>query len=94
MKYSVKTKLIAVTFAVFAVAAVVFSLISYSAAKRSAEAVVKSLIDQSAVTAADALSGKIDAVTAVAADVSKDLSMSRAVDDYRMRLLEARNESY
>ncbi len=94
MKYSVKTKLIAVTFAVFAAAAVLFSLISYSAAKRSAEAVVKSLIDQSAITAADALSGKIDAVTAVAADVSKDLSMSRAVDNYRLRLLDARNESY
>ncbi len=94
MKYSVKTKLIAVTFAVFAVAAVLFSLISYSAAKRSAEAVVKSLIEQSAVTAADALSGKIDAVTAIASDVSKDLSMSRAVDDYRLRLLEARNKSY
>lgn len=94
LKYSVKTKLIAVTFAIFAVAAVLFSLISYSAAKRSAETVVKSLIDQSAITAADALSGKIDAVTAVAADVSKDLSMSRAVDNYRLRLLEARNESY
>lgn len=94
MKYSVKTKLIAVTFAVFAIAAMLFSLISYSAAKRSAEAVVKSLIEQSAVTASDALSGKIDAVTAVAADVSKDLSISRAVDDYRIRLLNLRNEGY
>ena len=94
MKYSVKTKLIAVTFVIFAVAAVMFSLISYSAAKRSAEAVVKSLIDQSVITAADALSGKIDAVTAVAEDVSKDLALSRAVDDYRLRLLEQRNEVY
>ena len=94
MKYSVKTKLIAVTFAVFAVAAVLFSLISYSAAKRSAETVVKSLIDQSVITAADALSGKIDAVTAVAGDVSKDLAISRAVDDFRLRLLEIRNGSY
>lgn len=94
LKYSVKTKLIAVTFAVFAVAAVLFSLISYSAAKRSANTVVTSLIDQSVITAADALSGKIDAVTSVAEDVSKDLAISRAVDDYRLRLLEQRNAKY
>ena len=94
MKYSVRTKLIAVTFTIFVAAAVLFSLISYSAAKRSAEAVVKSLIDQSVITASDALSGKIDAVTAVAEDVSNDLAISRAVDDYRLRLLEQRNEVY
>ncbi len=94
MKYSVKTKLIAVTIAVFAAAAVLFSLISYSAATRSAKTVVTSLIDQSVITAADALSGKIEAVTAIAGDVSKDLALSRAVDDFRLRLLELRNESY
>ncbi len=93
MKYSVKTKLIAVTLAVFAFAAAVFSLISYSAAKRSAEAVVTSLIDQSAVSAADALSGRIEAVTAIANDISHDAAISRAVDSLRLRLLELRNES-
>ena len=94
MKHSVKTKLITITLAVFAAAAVLFSLISYSAAKHSAEIVVTSLINQSAASAADALSGRIEAVTAVADDLSQDLALSRASDDFRLRLLDIRNESY
>lgn len=94
MKHSVKTKLIAITLAVFTAAAFLFSLISYSAAKHSAETVVKSLINQNAISAADALSGRIEAVTAVADDLSKDLALSRASDDFRLRLLDIRNESY
>lgn len=95
MKYSVKTKLIAVMLTVFAVAAAAYSFISYSSAKRSAETVIKSLIGQSAVSAAETLSGKIEAVTAVCDDLSNnDAAFNRAVDEIRLRLLDMRNENY
>ena len=95
MKHSVKTKLIAVMLAVFAAAAAAYSFISCSSAKRSAEAVVKSLIGQSAVSAAETLSGKIEAVTAVCDDLSdNDAAFNRAVDEIRLRLLDMRNENY
>ena len=81
--------------AVFAAAAAVYSYISYSSAKSSAEAVVTSLIDQSAVSAAETLSGKIEAVTAVCDDLSgNDAAFNRAVDEIRLRLLDMRNENY
>ncbi|MCM1059054.1 MAG: methyl-accepting chemotaxis protein [Eubacterium sp.] len=95
MKYSVRTKLIAVMLVIFAAAAAAYSFISYSSAKRSAEAVVISLIEQSAVSAAETLSGKIEAVTAVCDDLSdNDAAFNRAVDEIRLRLLDMRNESY
>lgn len=95
MRCSVKIKITAVILAVFAAAAAVCSYISYSSAKRSAEAVVTSLIDQSAVSAAETLSGKIEAVTAVCDDLSgNDAAFNRAVDEIRLRLLDMRNENY
>lgn len=95
LKYSVKTKLIAVMLTVFAVAAAAYSFISYSSAKHSAETVIKSLIGQSAVSAAETLSGKIEAVTAVCDDLSdNDAAFNRAVDEIRLRLLDMRNENY
>lgn len=94
MKYSVKTKLIAVILIVFAVAAASFSYISYVCAKRSAEAAVLSLIDRSAASAEEALSGRIEAITAVTDDLSvNDAAFNRAVDEIRLRLLTVRNES-
>lgn len=95
MKYSVRTKLIAVMLAIFAAAAAAYSYISYSSARRSAEAVVRSFIEQSAVSAAETLSGKIEAVTAVCDDLSdNDAAFNRAVDEIRLRLLDMRNENY
>lgn len=95
MKYSVKTKLIAVILIIFAVSAAAYSFISCSSAKRSAETVIKSLIEHSAVSAAETLSGKIEAVTAVCDDLSdNDAAFNRAVDEIRLRLLDMRNENY
>lgn len=95
MRYSVRAKLIIVMLIVFTAAAAGYSYISYSSAKRSAEAAVTSLIDQSAVSAAEALSGKIEAVTAVCDDLSgNDAAFNRAVDEIRLRLLDMRNENY
>lgn len=95
MRCSVKTKITAAVLAVFAAAAAVYSYFSYSSAKRSAEAVVTSLIDQSAASAAETLSGKIEAVTAVCDDLSgNDAAFNRAVDEIRLRLLDMRNENY
>lgn len=95
MKYSVRTKLIAVMLAIFAAAAAAYSYISYSSARRSAEAVVRSFIEQSAVSAAETLSGKIEAVTAVCDDLSdNDAAFNRAIDEIRLRLLDMRNENY
>ncbi|MDE6762595.1 MAG: methyl-accepting chemotaxis protein [Oscillospiraceae bacterium] len=95
MKYSVKTKLIAVMLAFFAAAAAAYSFISYSSARRSAETVIKSLIEQSAVSAAETLSGKIEAVTAVCDDLSdNDAAFNRAIDEIRLRLLDIRNKNY
>ncbi|MDE5992510.1 MAG: methyl-accepting chemotaxis protein, partial [Oscillospiraceae bacterium] len=57
--------------------------------------VVVSLIEQSAVSAAETLSGKIEGVTAVSDDLSdNDAAFNRAVDEIRLRLLDMRNESY
>ncbi|MDE5992136.1 MAG: hypothetical protein K2G87_03710, partial [Oscillospiraceae bacterium] len=93
MRYSVRTKLIAVMLVVFAAAAAAYSFISYSSAKRAARTVVVSLIEQSAVSAAETLSGKIEAVTAVSDDLSdNDAAFNRAVDEIRLRLLDMRNE--
>ncbi|MDE5576727.1 MAG: HAMP domain-containing protein [Oscillospiraceae bacterium] len=95
MRYSVRTKLIAVMLIVFAAAAAAYSFLSYSSAKRAARTVVVSLIEQSAVSAAETLSGKIEAVTAVSDDLSdNDAAFNRAVDEIRLRLLDMRNESY
>ncbi|MDE7304179.1 MAG: methyl-accepting chemotaxis protein [Oscillospiraceae bacterium] len=95
MRYSVRTKLIAVMLVVFAAAAAAYSFLSYSSAKRAARTVVVSLIEQSAVSAAETLSGKIEAVTAVSDDLSdNDAAFNRAVDEIRLRLLDMRNESY
>ncbi len=94
MRRSLKVKLIIFTILIFTAAAAVFSLLAYSAAERSAEAAAVSVIDQSALSAAEALSGKIDGISAVAADVSADLSLSRAPDPLRIRLLELKNQSY
>lgn len=95
MRYSVRTKLIAVMLVVFAAAAAAYSFLSYSSAKRAARTVVVSLIEQSAVSAAETLSGKIEAVTAVSDDLSgNDAAFNRAVDEIRLRLLNMRNESY
>lgn len=95
MRCSVRIKITAVMLVVFAAAAAVYSYISYSSAKSSAEAVVTSLIDQSAVSAAETLSGKIEAVTAVCDDLSgNDAAFNRAVDEIRLRLLDMRNENY
>lgn len=93
MRCSVKTKLIAVTLVIFTAAAAAFAFLSYAAAKRSAETAVLSVIDQSAYALSDALSGKIDAITAVADDVSADFAMSRAIDDVRLKLLDTRNKN-
>lgn len=95
MKCSIKIKITAVMLIVFAAAAAVYSYISYSSAKRSAETVITSLIDQSAASAAETLSGKIEAVTAVCDDLSgNDAAFNRAVDEIRLRLLDMRNENY
>lgn len=95
MRYSVRTKLIAVMLVVFTAAAAAYSFLSYSSAKRAARTVVISLIEQSAVSAAETLSGKIEAVTAVSDDLSdNDAAFNRAVDEIRLRLLDMRNESY
>ena len=91
---SVRTKLIIFTLLIFAAAAVAFSCLAYSAAKRSAEAAAVSVIEQSAASAADALSGKIDGIAAVAKDVSADLNLSRASDEFRRRMLELKNQGY
>lgn len=91
---SVRTKLIIFTLIIFTAAAAAFSFLAYSAAKRSAEAAAVSVIEQSAVSAADALSGNIEAITAIAKDVSADLALSRATDELRRRLLELKNEAY
>lgn len=92
MRCSVKTKLILFAVLIFSAAAAVFSYLSYSAAKRSAETVAISVIDQSAVSAAETLSGKIEAIMSVTDDVSKDIIMLRAIDDARINQLNVKNE--
>lgn len=95
MKYSVKTKLIVFTLIAVLAAAAAFAFISHSSAKRAAETVAVSLIDRSAAAAADNLSGKIKAVTAVSDDLSgNDAAFNRAADQIRLLLLEIRNKSY
>ena len=91
---SVRTRLIIFTLIIFAAAAAAFSFLAYSAAKHSAEAAAVSVIEQSAASAADALSGKINGISAVAKDVSADLNLSRASDEFRLRMLELKNEGY
>ncbi len=93
MRGSVKTKLIIFTIILFAAAAAVFSLLAYSAAKRSAEAAAVSVIEQSASSAAEAISGTAEGIYAVGQDAAGDLSLSRAPDKIRKRLLELKNES-
>ncbi len=94
MRRSVKLKLIIFTIVIFALAAAAFSLLAYSAAKRSAEAAALSVIEQSAVSAAGSVSGRIDAIEAIAEDVSSDTSLSRAPDEFRKNMLKIKNSSY
>ncbi len=94
MRRSIKVKLIIFTLLIFSAAAAAFSFLAYSAAKRSAETAAVSAIEQSAASAAEALSGKIGGISTVADDVAADLSLSRAPDPIRIRLLELKNESY
>ena len=91
---SVRTRLIIFTLIIFTAAAAAFSFLAYSAAKRSAEAAAVSVIEQSAASAADALSGKIEGIAAVAKDVSADMNLSRASDEFRRRMLELKNQGY
>lgn len=92
MRCSVKIKLIIFAVLIFSAAAAVFSFLSYSAAKRSAETVAASVIDQSAVSAAEILSGKIETIMSITDDVSKDVIMLRAIDDARINQLNVKNE--
>ncbi len=94
MRRSVKAKLIIFTIVVFSAAAATFSFLAYTAAKRSAEAAAVSMIEQSAVSAAEALSGQAEGFAAVVKDVSADLSLSRAPDGLRKRILELKNQGY
>ncbi len=95
MKFSLKAKLITVTLTAFAAAAAVFSAVSWVCAERSARETVRALVERSAVSAAETLSGKIEAVTAVSDDLAKnDASLNRAIDEVRRYMLEDRNRSY
>lgn len=51
-----------------------------------------SVIDQSAVSAAEILSGKIETIMSITDDVSKDIIMLRAIDDARINQLNVKNE--
>lgn len=92
MRCSVKTKLILFALIIFAAAAAAFSFLSYSAAKRSAETVAVSVIDRSAVSAANALSDRIESMMSLSQTVSKDMIMLRAIDDARINQLNVKNE--
>ncbi len=95
VKYSVKARLFAVALAAAVVLGTAFPFVFRLLARRSAEAAAVSIIDSSAASAADTLSGKIEAVTAVCDDLSgNDAAFNRAVDEIRVRLLDVRNESY
>lgn len=95
MKTSVKTKLILTVLISVTLAAAAFAFISYASAKRAAETVSRTLIDRTAVSAAENLSGKIAAITAVSDDLSdNDAAFNRATDKIRLLLLELRNKSY